>query len=575
MLLRVWSPVFRHGRKPRPVITMHAGVNIVEGAGEAQNSIGKSTLLQIIDFIYGGKDFLSSDAVRLPQAVGHHTIYFSLRLHCKEHHFSRATDRPGYVSCYRDPDWKHADGEISLDDYLEHLLIQYGLDETGGTWRELVGRFSRVDERDMALLDRPLAAAAQSNDVDGAKALLSLFGAYEEIKQIQSRYDVVRKETDTLTAMAKGQYSNYIRFTRKKERNEAVKELQEASLEARQLRLHADLDLFEAERKARHKQSLLRTQLRPLTQEIDEINSRLAIINATLAGQTRITTRDLEEFYEFFPDANRESLETIEYYHHKLTGILEDQLREQQYQYQMQVERLTVAINSLKAQIITLGQSVRLDDETYDKSAQIQAKIERLTEQIKAFDHNEELKKERKALQQAIKETIPYTLGNLTDTINQEMKAVNEALYPKKHRKSPIFNFKAATKSVSYTFDHNGDTGSGAKAKNLVVFDVAILRSTRLPFLIHDSALIKPVAFAPVRELLDIYASSAALTSPADEPKQVFFSFDATKAYGEHAISVVEANQVIHLGEGEEALYGFTWNIEPDAETTSTEETPQ
>lgn len=219
MLTRLWSPAFRRNGKPRPVITMHAGVNIVEGADQAQNSIGKSTLLQIIDFVYAGKDFLDSDAVRLPQAVGHHAIHFTLRLNDKDHHFVRATDRPGFVTRYHDPDWQEADRDYELPEYQQFLLDEYGLGDTGGTWRELVGRFSRVDERDMALLDRPLAAAARANDIDGAKALLRLFGAYEEIDKIQSRYDQVRKEVDALNAMAKGKYSSYIKFTTKKERS--------------------------------------------------------------------------------------------------------------------------------------------------------------------------------------------------------------------------------------------------------------------------------------------------------------------------------------------------------------------
>ncbi|XCB30438.1 hypothetical protein RQN30_03275 [Arcanobacterium hippocoleae] len=205
--------------------------------------------------------------------------------------------------------------------------------------------------------------------------------------------------------------------------------------------------------------------MRPLVQELDAINSRLTIVEATLSGQTRITTRDLEEFYEFFPNANRESLETIEYYHHQLTGILEEQLLEQQHHYRVQAAQLNLAINNLKAQILTLGESVSLDDETYDQSAQLQAQIDRLDEQIRTYDHNQELKAERKQLKQAIDEAIPKLLGNLTDTINAEMKAINDALYPAKHRKSPLFAFKAAAKGVSYTFDHNGDTGSGAKAK--------------------------------------------------------------------------------------------------------------
>lgn len=543
---------------------MHAGVNIVEGADQAQNSIGKSTLLQIIDFIYAGNDFPNSDAVRLPQAVGHHAIHFTLRLTGTDHHFVRATDRPGFVTRYHDPDWQEMVEDLTLAEYQQFLLDGYGLGDTGGRWRELVGRFSRVDERDMALLDRPLAAAARANDIDGAKALLRLFGAYEEIDKIQSRYDQVRKEVDALNAMAKGKYSSYIKFTTKKERDAAQKELLEARSEAKQLRTHADLDLFEAERKARHEQAQRRGELRPLTQQLDAINSRLAIVKATLSGQTRITTRDLEEFYEFFPNANRESLETIEYYHHQLTGILEDQLREQQRHYQAQAAELKVAINNLQAQILALGESVQLDDEVYDQSAQLQARIDRLEEQIRTFDHNEELKKERKQLKHEIDEAIPQTLGHLTDAINAQMKTANDALYPQQHRKSPLFTFKAATKGVSYTFDHNGDTGSGAKAKNLIVFDLAVLHSTPLPFLIHDSAIIKPVAFAPVRELLTIYANSSMLTSGANEPKQVFFSFDATKAYGTGAEGAVTENHIIHLDEAAEALYGFTWNLETD-----------
>ncbi|WP_227658931.1 MULTISPECIES: hypothetical protein [unclassified Corynebacterium] len=84
--------------------------------------------------------------------------------------------------------------------------------------------------------------------------------------------------------------------------------------------------------------------------------------------------------------------------------------------------------------------------------------------------------------------------------------------------------------------------------------DRALLRSCR------DAM----ATYAPVAELLDVYAPTASLTSSAGEPKQVFFSFDATKAYGSKAEEVVARTQVIHLNDDAEALYGFTWNTEPD-----------
>lgn len=158
MLTRLWSPAFKRRGETRPVIELHAGLNIIEGAGGAQNSIGKSTVLQIIDFVYGGRDFLSSDAVTMATAVRHHVIYFTLRIHGTDRHFSRDTSRPGFVATYQDPDWTVPADEMSIDEYMGFLLTSYGLEEAGTTWRDLVGRFSRVDESGISMLDKPLAA---------------------------------------------------------------------------------------------------------------------------------------------------------------------------------------------------------------------------------------------------------------------------------------------------------------------------------------------------------------------------------------------------------------------------------
>lgn len=38
----------------KKVITFHKGLNVVLGDNKGTNSIGKSTLLMVIDFIFGG-----------------------------------------------------------------------------------------------------------------------------------------------------------------------------------------------------------------------------------------------------------------------------------------------------------------------------------------------------------------------------------------------------------------------------------------------------------------------------------------------------------------------------------------
>ena len=178
MLKRLWSEVFRRDGQPRPVIEFHPGLNIIEGADDAQNSIGKSTFMQIIDFVYGGSQFLESDVVRLPDAVGHHTICFTLRLHGKDYHFSRSTERIGYVATYTDPDWKFSSGDMPLNEYSQFLLDNYGLSYTQTSWRDIVGRFSRLDEEALGTLDFPLAAVPQQSATAGAIAMLRLNGTY-------------------------------------------------------------------------------------------------------------------------------------------------------------------------------------------------------------------------------------------------------------------------------------------------------------------------------------------------------------------------------------------------------------
>jgi uncharacterized protein YydD (DUF2326 family) len=40
------------------MVSFHSGLNVVQGDANAANSIGKSTMLMVVDFAFGGKDLL-------------------------------------------------------------------------------------------------------------------------------------------------------------------------------------------------------------------------------------------------------------------------------------------------------------------------------------------------------------------------------------------------------------------------------------------------------------------------------------------------------------------------------------
>ena len=71
-------------------VEFHRGLNVVLGDDQGSNSIGKSTFLMIIDFVYGGKDYITKSE-DIQENVGIHTIKFCFVFDEKYYYFSRDT----------------------------------------------------------------------------------------------------------------------------------------------------------------------------------------------------------------------------------------------------------------------------------------------------------------------------------------------------------------------------------------------------------------------------------------------------------------------------------------------------
>ena len=62
MLVEMTSPVFREKGNPRPPIRFKKGLNVVLGKNDGENSIGKSSALLAIDFVFGETLILKATA---------------------------------------------------------------------------------------------------------------------------------------------------------------------------------------------------------------------------------------------------------------------------------------------------------------------------------------------------------------------------------------------------------------------------------------------------------------------------------------------------------------------------------
>ena len=58
MLFEISCDKFLENGQVRPAVKFHKGLNVVLGTELRANSIGKSTFLLIIDFVFGGNDYV-------------------------------------------------------------------------------------------------------------------------------------------------------------------------------------------------------------------------------------------------------------------------------------------------------------------------------------------------------------------------------------------------------------------------------------------------------------------------------------------------------------------------------------
>ena len=93
------------------------------------------------------------------------------------------------------------------------------------------------------------------------------------------------------------------------------------------------------------------------------------------------------------------------------------------------------------------------------------------------------------------------------------MKKFNDSLFTTP-RKPPHIQFN---KYDSYKFETPDDTGTGSNYKGMIVYDLAVLFSTALPAIAHDSLVFKNLEKDVEDGVMRIYASTTTSIIPYDK----------------------------------------------------------
>jgi len=127
MLIEMWSPAFKEKGEQRPPIRFKKGLNVVLGKEDGAMSIGKSSALLAIDFVFGGNTYIKSDGV---SKEGHHIIYFAFEFDGDKKYFARNTGAADTVQIC-DSNYELTGNSFSKSEFVEWLKVQYKMDFTG------------------------------------------------------------------------------------------------------------------------------------------------------------------------------------------------------------------------------------------------------------------------------------------------------------------------------------------------------------------------------------------------------------------------------------------------------------
>ncbi|KKB27028.1 hypothetical protein MM26B8_03050 [Mycoplasmopsis meleagridis] len=551
MLVEIYSPVFRKNRTIRPPIRFNLGLNVIQGTDQASNSIGKSSALLAIDFVFGGDTYLDSDGVR---NIGNHTIYSCFEFD-KKYYFGRSTADPDLIKICN-YDYSEKNKTLTKSEFLNWLKEKYSIDQTNLSFRQLISTYFRIYGKNNLQEKFPLQGYQGQNTRDSIKVLISLFNYYKKIELYQSRFDLESDKLKTYKSARKYDFiSSLVGGKNQYEENlQKIADLK-ATLDSLTDTNTEAITQEEIEESKRHE--ALKEEKYNLEVKLSRLKRRVNLINVSLEYGLMPTEADLEALTEYFPNTDIKKIYEVENYHKKLSNILNTEIEKEKEQIAVEIKELSNTIDSIINEMSKLKIKNTFSKEFLNRHSALQFQISALENQNKVYLEETELATSKADAKNRLEKNIESILSNIAFRLNEKMQEFNSKLYEEK-RNAPTIALKNYN---NYNFSTPKDTGTGTNFKGMILLDLAILYLSSLPALAHDSLLFKNIDDEGIDGIIKLYTATKQLG------KQVFIAFDKQSSYSKETYSILQENRVLQLDERGGELYGKSWNREVNNET--------
>lgn len=519
------------------------GLNVVLGDDSGANSIGKSTMLLVIDYMLGGKHYQTkSDIIG---HVGHHTIFVCFEFDGEKFYFARKTEQSDTVF-KSSPDYKILDGkEMTLLQYRKFLQDKYELNIYGCTLRTFIGLFARIYDRGNYMETLPLLEHHGDSSENSIKRLVKIFGVYEDVGTLDLNLKNLKERNDLFK---KALAIDLIKGPKNK------KELK--NNEGQISSLQQEIDILTLELTNREV-SLGTLQLKKVLEIKEELakfqtlknknDSKIRRIQNNLNSTKTVGIIDLEKLKKFFPEANFLEITKINNFHSTLCTVLSDEMTNKIKSLEMLNKQLESEVKKLLQSIENVVSETNSTKIGVQQLAQMQRQMYELITENSTYEKKTSFAKEKKDAEDLYNDTLQKILTSVQQVMNTKILEYNGIVY-NNTKKAPQLTLQPK----KYIYDCPDDEGTGSRYSGLVLFDLAVLGCTKLPVLFHDSLILKNIEDNAIEKIMQLYDSFS--------NKQIFIAFDKKTAYTEDTQKIVDKNIVLKLSPNGHELFGKSWS---------------
>lgn len=533
MLTEIRSEQFR-----AKTIKFGPSLNVVLGDDNATNSIGKSSLLMVIDFVFGGSSLLEHNK-DIVNELGHHDYYFKFEFSGEVFQFRRGTFQPAVV--YRCDDDYGNPQPLELEKFTAFLKLSYGIESDDVSFRGLVGLFSRVWGKENLDVHKPLHNVHTQRARDCVDNLIRTFNRYASIRSLASD---LKESEQTRDALKQAFTSRIIPRIGKRDyqgNEQRIAEIEQEIGEIKNKLAQFATNIAEiASREVRE----LKVQKDELLAVRLNLETKLNRIQRNISENRYIKSRYFASVKQFFPDVNAERLELIDHFHSGLAKALRQEFEDSKKDLQEQISAIDRELDDINSQMAATLSTLDNPTHIIDRVYELTDRLKTAKEENNYYDSNEQVKRSVVGLKSQLSEEKSQVIAFIESAVNDSIRRIVSRVFGA-DRKSPTISLTES----NYRYEVQEDTGTGTAYSSLLVLDLAIFSLTFLPCVSHDSVLFKNIENDSVAKLFEIYM---------ELPKQSFVAIDEVDKYGPRTAKSLRDRSVIRLS-NDSVLFVKDW----------------